>query len=109
MTTTDTISAGNAVRAASARLSRAILGGCVATMMIVLDLIVFSQLIFSGPLAGSRTAGVAAMLSAYVLGGLVFAALKRDAVISLSFFGAAAIVQAAIAAPRSPGNCTRRA
>lgn len=98
MTTTDTISAGSAVRAASARVSRTILGGCVATMMVVLDLIVYSQLIFSGPLAENRTAGLAAMLAAYVLGGLVFAVLKRDLVISLSFFGAAAIVQAAIAA-----------
>ncbi|MCJ2087961.1 SulP family inorganic anion transporter [Methylobacterium sp. E-005] len=98
MTTTDMTSAGRAVRAASARVSRTILGGCVATMMIGLDLIVFSQLIFSGPLAENRTAGVAAMLPAYLLGGLVFAALKRDVVVSLSFFGAAAIVQAAIAA-----------
>lgn len=98
MTTTDMTSAGSAARATSARVSRTLLGGCVATMMVVLDLIVFSQLIFSGPLAGNRTAGVSAMLSAYVLGGLVFAALKRDVVVSLSFFGAAAIVQAAIAA-----------
>ena len=98
MTTTDMTSAGSATRAASTRVSRAILGGCVATMMVVLDLIVFSQLIFSGPLAENRTAGVAAMLPAYVLGSLVFAALKRDVVVSLSFFGAAAIVQAAIAA-----------
>jgi len=98
MTTTEMTSTGSDMRAASARLSRTVLGACVATMMIVLDLIVFSQLIFSGPLAESRTAGVAAMLAAYLLGGLVFAALKRDVVISLSFFGAAAIVQAAIAA-----------
>ena len=98
MTTPDRIPAGRAMGAASARVSRTILGGCVATMMIVLDLIVYSQLIFSGPLAESRTAGVAAMLAAYVLGGLVFAVLKRDVVVSLSFFGAAAIVQAAIAA-----------
>ncbi|MCJ2135637.1 cyclic nucleotide-binding domain-containing protein [Methylobacterium sp. J-026] len=98
MTTTDRTSAGGAARAVSARVSRTILAAGVATMMIVLDLIVYSQLIFSGPLAESRTAGVAAMFAAYVLGGLVFAALKRDIVISLSFFGAAAIVQAAIAA-----------
>ena len=67
-------------------------------MMIVVDLISFSQLIFSGPLAESRAAGVSAMLTAYLAGSLVFLVLRRTVVISLSFFGAAAIVQAAIAA-----------
>jgi SulP family sulfate permease len=104
MTTTDLSSAERAagrrteVGAASLRLSRIVVAAAVATMMLVLDLISFSQLIFSGPLAESRAAGVSAMLTAYVLGSLVFIALRRSVMISLSFFGAAAIVQAAIAA-----------
>ena len=102
MTTADLSSAGprfgGAAGAATLRLSRTLVAAAVATMMIVVDLISFSQLIFSGPLAECRAAGVSAMLAAYMAGSLVFLALRRDVVISLSFFGAAAIVQAAIAA-----------
>jgi sulfate permease, SulP family len=102
MTTADLSSAGpgfgGVAGAATLRLSRTLVAAAVATMMIVVDLISFSQLIFSGPLAECRAAGVSAMLAAYMAGSLVFLALRRDAVISLSFFGAAAIVQAAIAA-----------
>ena len=103
-TTPDLTSAGHApglkgvTGAAAMRLSRPVVAAAVATMMLVVDLISFSQLIFSGPLAESRAAGVSAMLSAYMVGSLVFLAFRRDIVISLSFFGAAAIVQAAIAA-----------
>ncbi|QGY03477.1 cyclic nucleotide-binding domain-containing protein [Methylobacterium mesophilicum SR1.6/6] len=102
MTTADLSSAGpgsgGVAGAATLRLSRTVVAAAVATMMIVVDLISFSQLIFSGPLAECRAAGVSAMLAAYMAGSLVFLALRRDVVISLSFFGAAAIVQAAIAA-----------
>jgi sulfate permease, SulP family len=102
MTTANLSSAGPGLgRAAAASvlgLWRTLAAAAVATMMIVVDLISFSQLIFSGPLAESRAAGVSAMLAAYLAGSLVFLALRRDVVISLSFFGAAAIVQAAIAA-----------
>lgn len=89
---------GGVSGAAMLTLWRTLAAAAVATMMIVVDLISFSQLIFSGPLAESRAAGVSAMLAAYLAGSLVFLALRRDVVISLSFFGAAAIVQAAIAA-----------
>ncbi|MCJ2101309.1 cyclic nucleotide-binding domain-containing protein [Methylobacterium sp. E-046] len=104
MTTADLSSAGRApglkgvTTAATLRLSRTAVAAAVATMMILVDLISFSQLIFSGPLAESRAAGVSAMLTAYLAGSLVFLALRRSVVVSLSFFGAAAIVQAAIAA-----------
>ncbi|GJE14381.1 hypothetical protein [Methylobacterium longum] len=104
MATADLSSAGRApglkgvATAATLRLSRTAVAAAVATMMILVDLISFSQLIFSGPLAESRAAGVSAMLTAYLAGSLVFLALRRSVVVSLSFFGAAAIVQAAIAA-----------
>ena len=75
------------------RTARTIAAAAVATMVLLLDLISFSQLIFSGPLAESRVAGMSAMLAAYVLGSLIFVALRRTVVVSLSFIGAAAIVQ----------------
>ncbi|MDH2311232.1 SLC26A/SulP transporter family protein [Methylobacterium brachiatum] len=102
MTTTDLASASGRRtaegREALMRTARTIAAAAVAAMVLLLDLISFSQLIFSGPLAESRVAGMSAMLAAYVLGSLVFVALRRTVVVSLSFIGAAAIVQAAIAA-----------
>lgn len=58
--------------AAVLSLSRTVVAAAVATMMIAVDLISFSQLIFSGPLAASRPAGLSAMLTAYLAGNLVF-------------------------------------
>ncbi|MHB2207886.1 SLC26A/SulP transporter family protein [Methylobacterium sp. CM6257] len=102
MTTTDIASAGAGTQASPRegllRGARIVAAAAVTVMVLLLDLISFSQLIFSGPLAESRVAGLSAMLAAYVLGSLVFIALRRTARVSLSFIGAAAIVQAAIAA-----------
>jgi sulfate permease, SulP family len=102
MTTTDLTSAGAASRdggrEALLRGARIVAAAAVTVMVLLLDLISYAQLIFSGPLAESRAAGLAALLAAYVLGSLVFIAIRRTARVSLSFIGAAAIVQAAIAA-----------
>ncbi|MBA9065401.1 MULTISPECIES: SLC26A/SulP transporter family protein [Methylobacterium] len=102
MTTPDLTSAGTASRAGGRegllRGARIGAAAAVTVMVLLLDLISYSQLIFAGPLAESRAAGLSGLLAAYVLGSLVFIALRRTARISLSFIGAAAIVQAAIAA-----------
>jgi SulP family sulfate permease len=85
-------------RTALLRGARIVAAAAVTVMVLLLDLISYAQLIFSGPLAESRAAGLSALLAAYVLGSLVFIAIRRTARVSLSFIGAAAIVQAAIAA-----------
>jgi SulP family sulfate permease len=77
---------------------RTMIAAMVATMMLLLDLISFSQLIYSGPLAQSRTAGFSAMLLAFVVGSLVFATIRRGVPVTHTFIGAAVVVQAAIAA-----------
>jgi sulfate permease, SulP family len=66
-------------RAGVLRGARIVAAAAVTVMVLLLDLISFSQLIFSGPLAESRVAGLSAMLAAYVLGSLVFIALRRTA------------------------------
>ena len=77
-------------RAGVLRGARIVAAAAVPVMVLLLDLLSFSQLLFSGPLAESRVAGLSAMLAAYVLGSLVFIALRRTARVSLSFIGAAA-------------------
>ena len=82
----------------STGIARAVAGAAVAAMVLILDLISFAQLIYAGPLAGSRPAGLSAMLTAFVIGSLICAVLRRGVPITLSFIGAAAIVQSAMAA-----------
>ena len=68
MTTTDLTSAGAASpaggRAAMLRGARIVAAAAVTVMVLLLDLISYSQLIFSGPLAESRAAGLSAELAA---------------------------------------------
>ncbi len=77
---------------------RTVAAAAICTIVLLLDLTSFSQLIFAGPLAPSLVAGLGAMLSAYIVGSLIFVATRRAAPVTLSFIGGAAIVQAAVAA-----------
>lgn len=79
-------------------VARTAAAALVTTIVLVTDLMAYAQLVFSGPLAGAVAQGLSAMLLAYVLGSVVLAAARRGVPIVLSFIGAAAIVQAAIAA-----------
>lgn len=77
---------------------RTVAAAAICTIVLLLDLTSFSQLIFAGPLAPSLVAGLGAMLAAYIVGSLIFVATRRAAPVTLSFIGGAAIVQAATAA-----------
>ena len=74
MTTPDLTSAGTASRAGGRegllRGARIGAAAAVTVMVLLLDLISYSQLIFAGPLAESRAAGLSGLLAAYVLGSL---------------------------------------
>ncbi|WP_430912850.1 cyclic nucleotide-binding domain-containing protein [Methylobacterium sp. sgz302541] len=79
-------------------LPRTAAAALVTSIVLVTDLMAYVQLVFAGPLAGAIADGLSAMLMAYVAGSLLLSAIRRGVPITLSFIGAAAIVQAAIAA-----------
>ncbi|RVU14846.1 SLC26A/SulP transporter family protein [Methylobacterium oryzihabitans] len=91
--------AGVSRRAAGAGWGlRTAVAALVVTILLVVELVGFMQLIYSGPLAPSRATGLSAMLLAFVSGSLVFAVIRRGVPVTHTFIGAAAVVQAAIAA-----------